>query len=152
MTLLKSIILYESKAGFTKKCADYILKHNEADISLISIFKGDLNKYETVVLMTPVYMGKVTKKFKEFITLKRELLLTKRIIMVFVGMNYEAFDSMISQNIDKDLKEHAEIIYGGGAYYLEKLNFVERRILKSVAHVTFNTEHIQYVNLDKIKI
>ena len=149
---MKSIILYESKAGCTKKCADYILKDNEADISLLSVFKEDLSNYENIILMTPVYMGKVNKGFKEFITKNKTILLTKNIIMVLIGMNYTAFDSMVDQNIDKELKEHSEIIYGGGAYYLEKLNFIERRILKSVAHVTCNSEQIRYDNLDKIKI
>jgi len=149
---MKSIILYESKAGCTKKCADYILKSHEADLGLISFFREDLNNYENIVLMTPVYMGKVNKKFKELLTRKKDLLLTKRVIIVIIGMNHEAFDSMVKQNIDKEMREHAEIIYGGGAYNLEKLNFIDRRILKSVTGVTKSSEHINYENLDKIKI
>jgi len=149
---MKSIILYETKAGTTKKCADYILKSNEAELSLITGFKEDLNNYENIILMTPVYMGKVNKKFKELITAKKDILMTKRVILVFVGMNPQAFDSMVGQNVDTDLKDHAEIVNAGGAYILEKLNFIEKRILKSVAKVTQSSEHIKYENLDKIKI
>ncbi len=150
--MMKSIILYESKSGCTEKCAAYIKENNESEHSKITNFKGTLNDYESIVIMGPVYMGKVNDQVLKILNRNKELLLSKKLYIVLCGMNVEGFNAMVEQNIDEQFRNHAEIIYGGGAYYLEKLGFIKRRIVKAIAKVTQSSEHINYQNLDKIKI
>lgn len=149
---MKTIILYESKHGCTEKCANYVKNKNDVDISRISTFKENITTYENVIIMGPVYMGKINKIVLDYLNKFKDELLLKQLSIIICGMNSEGFNEMIKHNIDEVLRDHAEILYGGGAYYLEKLGFIQKRIVKSIAKVTQSSEHINYENLDKIKI
>lgn len=149
---MKSIILYESKSGCTKKCAEYIQGNNDTEISVLTKFKGDISSYESIVIMGPVYMGKINKEVVMYLENNLSVLKTKKLYIVLCGMNIEGFDAMVKHNLSEEILRNSEVIYGGGAYYLEKLGFLQKRIVKSVAKITQSSEHIKYENLDKIKI
>ena len=150
---MKSIILYVSKTGCTEKCAEYINKNNDqAEISQFIKFRGELSEYDNIVIMSPTRMGKLHKDFKTFVTKNKQTLLTKNLFLVVIGMNITAIDSMMSQNVDKEILEHSKVIYGGGAYYLDRMSFMDKYVVKTVAKVTQSSESIKYDNLDKIKI
>ncbi|AIO19182.1 flavodoxin [Candidatus Izimaplasma bacterium HR1] len=149
---MNSIILYHSKTGCTEKCANYIKEKNDTDIEKIIKFRGSLDDYETIVIMCPIYMGKIEKTGKEFIQKFTNELINKRLIIVLCGMNTKGFKAMVEHNLSEKIREHAEIVYGGGAYYLERMSFMQKRIVQSVARVIKSSEHINYENLDKIKI
>ena len=119
---MKSIILYHSKTGCTEKCANYVNERNETELHKIVQFKGSLKDYDTVVIMGPVYMGKFEGVAKGFIEKFKHELLTKKLIIVIIGMNTEGFDAMVKHSIPEEIINHAEIIHGGGAYYLEKMS------------------------------
>lgn len=149
---MKSIILYESKSGCTEKCANYIYEKHGSEISKITKLKETITDYDTVVLMGPVYMGKINSDVMAFLNKHKEELFEKKLYIILCGMNEEGFDAMVRQNLSDDIRKHAEIVHAGGAYYLEKLGFFQKRIIKAVAKVTQSSEHIKYDNLDKIKI
>ena len=65
---MKSIILYESKTGTTKKCAEILKETNpESKLIKLSNFVDQIDDYDTFVLLTPIYMGGINKKVKKFL-------------------------------------------------------------------------------------
>lgn len=150
---MNSIILYESKKGCTKKCADYVKKEHQVDeMYRLNDFNGNIEDYDHIILMTPTYIGQINKKMKEFLSKYQKALLEKKLTIVIIGMNVKEYDKMLELNLSKDILDHAEVVYGGGAYYFEKLNFFQKAIIKKVAGVSKSLEDIKYDKLQKIKI
>jgi menaquinone-dependent protoporphyrinogen IX oxidase len=102
--------------------------------------------------MGPVYMGKIERTVTDFIKKFHDELLTKKLTIVIIAMNADGFKSMLKQNLSDEIREHAEIFHGGGAYYFERMTFFQKRIVQAVARVRTSSELILYENLDKIKI
>ena len=65
---MKYLIVYTSKTGTTKKCAE-ILKVKLENSTLINLEENtpDLEKYSTIIIGTPIRMGKIDSKIKQFI-------------------------------------------------------------------------------------
>lgn len=67
---MKKLIVYSSKTGTTEKCAG-ILGQNLIDatiINLATIQNEDINKYDLIIIGSPIRMGMIDKKVKEFLS------------------------------------------------------------------------------------
>jgi menaquinone-dependent protoporphyrinogen oxidase len=146
---MKTLILYNSKKGFTLKCAEYL--HNEIkDSDLFSIDSKEFNfeDYEKVLIGAPIYFGGVNKDVVKFLNKNRVILLKKKLGMFYSGMNKEDISKTVQESLPADLFYHAEIVHSGGAYYFEKMNFLQRMIVKKVANVYKTTEDFK---IEKLK-
>jgi menaquinone-dependent protoporphyrinogen oxidase len=148
---MKTLVIYESKKGCTKKCAEYI--HSKTQMSTISSlkdFNDSLENFETIIVLSPIYMGQVNKGIKEFITNNKSSVLNKPTTIGLCGMNKEGLEDVIQLNFDEDIRNHATIKLVGGAYYFDKLNFLQKLIVKSIAKVKSSVEEINYKKMDDI--
>lgn len=148
---MNKLLLYTSKTGSTKKCAEYIANDTNVELLEVSNFKGSLDSYNTIILGTPVYVGQIDKVLSEFIKTNEDLLLNKDLIIYLCCMNQDTYDEMINLNFSEKIRNHAKIINVGGAYYLDKLNWFKRFVVKKLAKVTETTESFNYSNLDIIR-
>lgn len=140
---MKTLILYYSKHGVTKKVARLI--HSQvkgSTLSLISDFKGDLNDFEDIYLGSPTYMGKLNKDFLQFVQKNKETLLTKNVKVFVVGMEPDKFDTLLINNFDEESRTNFSIKHVGGGYNFNSMNFIERFIVKKYAKVTSSEEHL----------
>ena len=149
---MKSLILYDSKTGCTKKCATYIHIQNNAEMLHINDFKDNIDNYDKIVLLSPIYMGQIKKTIKSFIDIHHDQLLTKKLTICLCAMNMDEYEVMLENNFDQDILSHANIVHAGGAYYFDKLNFIYRFIVKKITGITKSTETIKYDILDKINL
>ena len=147
---MKTLIVYKSKRGFTKKCAEYINNNIDSDISNDPIM-ADLKAYEHIIIASPVYMGKINKDVNTLITEQLEILMTKKVSLVICGMNNKELETMKNTNFTKEFLDHASFFYPGGAYYFDKLNFLERLIVKKITGIKETTETIKYDVLQSVK-
>lgn len=148
---MKTIILYESKHGNTKKCVDYIQAKKEADtVVQAKDFKGDLNSYDEILLCTPVYVGKINKSIKALIEQNEEIIIRKKTTIVVSAMNTDEYDAMITNNFSEKIRESVEIIYAGGGYNFDSMNFLSKMIIKKMTGYTSSYENILYKELDNI--
>jgi len=150
---MKSIILYESKTGTTKKCAEILKETNpESKLIKLSNFVDQVDDYDTFVLLTPIYMGGINKKVKKFLLKNQEKLLTKKMIILICSMNAEEQENTIIRNFNEEIRNHASIVHVGGAYNFDKLNFLYKFIIKKMTGTTKDVDEIKYEVISKIRI
>lgn len=148
---MKTVILYSSKKGFTKKCAEYLHKEiSDSDIFTLEEKNIDYNQYDKILLGAPIYFGGISKEVLAFITEHKDILLKKKLGMFYSGMNKDEFDKTVKQCLPSDIYYHSTVVRAGGAYYFEKLNFLQRLIVKKVAKVYKTTEDFEFEKLNDL--
>ena len=150
---MKTLIIYASKTGTTEECAKTINRHLK-DSKMVNILKQneDLNKYDLIVIGTPIRMGTIDKKIKKFLSINIEILKSKKVAyFICCGFN-ENWKNYYEQNIPKDLLDSA-IIYDtfGGVMDIQKQKGFDKFITKIVSkNIDKNKEiKILYENIDR---
>ena len=120
---MKTLIVYASKTGTTEKCAG-IIGQNLKDAPIINLSarqNEDINKYDKIIIGTPIRMGMIHKKVKEFINKNAEILKNKKVAYFICCGFVENYRQYFEQNIPKKLLSQA-ITYDtlGGEMILEK--------------------------------
>lgn len=157
---MKTLIVYASKTGKTERCAG-ILGQNLKDVTIINLTVAqneDINKYDLIIIGTPIRMGMIHKKVKEFINKNTEILKSKKVAYFICCGFAENYKQYFEQNISKELLEKA-IIYDtfGGEMILEKQKGFDKFIVKRVSKNMVQDKEIKILNenidrfIEKIK-
>jgi len=142
---MKTLILYSSKRGTTLKCSKLIAAKS-TDFDMIDIKENkspNLEPYERVYIGSPVYYGKINKRISQFISTNKDILLKKDLRIFTVGMDDNNIQDTRKNNFDKDVLDHAKIIYAGGAYNFEEMSWFERFIVKRISSVNESYQNIK---------
>lgn len=115
--IMKNVIIYSTKAGATKECAELLTKrlccpaYNITEINS----KTDFSAYNTIILGTGVRMGKIYKPAKTFIRKNIHLLLEKRTAIFFCNAYPDTFEKAVAHNLPNELLKHAICVksFGG---------------------------------------
>lgn len=136
---MKVAIIFLSKHGTTNKVAhDISSLMNTIDVSIIDIENEkniDISEYDGIILGAPVYAGKISKVMHDFIGQNEKLLMTKPLGIFVCGMI--ADDIQKQQELEnaypKNIFDHAKAKeFLGGELLFEKMNFIERFIIKRI--------------------
>ncbi|MFV0397729.1 MAG: flavodoxin domain-containing protein [Bacteroidales bacterium] len=154
---MKTVIIFSSKHGTTAKVAQMIsdkIKENN-DITLIHLDGKNgisLENYEKIILGTSVYAGKPSKKMCRFCEKNRSVLENKLIGLFVCGMYHkpDVMEEELKNAFPSYLHRVAKTAaFLGGEFRLEKMNFLERLIVKKVAKVTTSISKIDTEAVDK---
>ncbi len=151
---MKTLIVYASKTGTTEKCAGIIgQKLKDATIINLSARQNeDVNKYDKIIIGTPIRMGMIHKKVKEFINKNVEILKNKKVAYFICCGFAENYKQYFEQNISKELLENA-ITYDtfGGEMILEKQKGFDKFIVKMVSKNIAQNKEIKILteNIDR---
>lgn len=123
---MKAVIVYNSRSGFSKKYANWLSYQTEIEAFDFKD-KPDVSKYDTVIFASWVKNGRL-KKFSYLID---NQLKDKTKIILAVGI-------INNKNVIKRfVRDHQayvdEIFYVPGGLDYSKLNFFDKKILKTVA-------------------
>ena len=134
---MKTLILYYSKYGTTEKCAQSLADKLEGGADVVGYKErrnADIDKYDTVIIGAPVYMG-MLKKMKSFCEKNLSKLLTKKVGLFICHMDQEEpIDEKSKRYFPQELIDHATSIIGfGGAMDTEKMSKFDRYIYENVA-------------------
>jgi len=142
-TMSKSLILYKSNKGMTKKLA-YLLndKITSSEVFDLDDFNGEIDVYDNIIIGSPIYIGKINKKVKKYINENLKKLMKKNVYCFFSGMNFKEEENVIKLNFDPILQEKFEFGYLGGSYQFDKMNFIQRLIVKKIAGESESKENI----------
>jgi len=149
----KSIILYATRHGCTQQAAEILKQQLQGEVSLVNVNKEkipDLAPFNLVVLAGSIHIGRVQKKIRDIGRKLESIFLEKTLGLYLCCM--EKGDNAQKQFNDafpELLRQHAAAkgLFGGG-FNFDKMNFIERFMIKKAAKVT---ESINTLNEDAIK-
>lgn len=152
---MRTLIIYYSKYGFTKECAEYLKNNIKGEVKIANISDGsnfELSYYDNIIIGSAVYVGMVNNKIKDFCTKNQGILIDKK-TSVFVCSGFsENFELYMNQNFDDKLieslycKEHF-----GGELRISSMSFIDKMITKMVSKSNKDNEKpiILKENIDK---
>lgn len=148
---MKTLILYHTVTGFTKKCTDYL--HSNIDDSKVSEVDStdfSLDDYDKVLIGAPIYYGKINKKVVKFIKINEKQLLKKELGFYFSGMLEDDFNKTLQTCLPAEIFYHAKVVHNGGAYDFDKLNFIQKLFVKRLTKTYETTEDFREDQLKKL--
>lgn len=132
---MKSIVIYVSKRGTTKESAEKMGNAIKADvIDVNEVKRVNLREYDKVIIGSYLYAGMIPGKMKKFISKNIELLKSKSVnfFVMGVGKPNEMLEIFKKQLPKELLDSDTMISHFGGELRMEKMNFLERFIIKKI--------------------
>lgn len=133
-SMSKSVVIYKSKYGSTKKYAEWISTEIGADLFEASrINAKELSKYDTIIFGGFLHavgisgVKIITDNFKE--------LMNKKIIVFAVGCSpgrENEISQVLSKNFTEGMKEKISFFYLRGAFNYNKLDFVDKMMMNAL--------------------
>jgi menaquinone-dependent protoporphyrinogen IX oxidase len=145
---MKTIVMYRSKTGFTRKYAKWIAQ--ETDATLIDARKvsaGGLMRYDTIVFGGAMYAGGING-----ISLIKNNLWRytgKNVIIFTLGatpVRPETADEIRNKNFTADEQKNIKFFMLRGGFDYDKLGFVDK-ILMSI--LKFKLRHVKHPTADE---
>ena len=132
---MKTLIIYASKTGTTEKCAGILGQNlkNSTIINLATIQNESIDKYDLIIIGSPIRMGMIDKRVKKFISKNFNSLQNKKVCyFICCGFN-ENWKQYYEQNFTKELLDNAIINDTfGGEMSLEQQKGFDKFIVKMV--------------------
>jgi len=154
---MKTLIVYASKYGCTADCANLLKEKLSGDITLVGInkmpVKIDVNGYDTIIIGGSVYVGRVSKNLRMFCESNLDALLKKRIGVFLCSALADQFNNTLKNNFPILLLDNATVIkLFGSEARLEKMNFMDSMIIKTVTKGDFSSFRISYESIDEFAL
>lgn len=153
---MKAAIVYATKYGCTKKCAEMLKTYlnGEAHILSAKSDKISLAQYDTVFIGGSVYMGKIQKEITHFCKRNLKQLLHKKIGLFACCYTPKDTEGFFETLFPLELLHHASYVTSvGGKMDYDKMNFLYRKLFQSLKKIDgFNEGFIEpEINADEIK-
>jgi len=133
---MRTLIVYATKYGFTKTCADILAKKLGENVDIYDLNSNlpDLMKYDKVIIGGSIYAGKIRKPVMRFCSDNLDTLKGKKLGLFICGMAKEedAQKQIVSSFPEDLLAVCAAKGYFGGECNYEKMNFLEKFIMKKI--------------------
>lgn len=149
---MKTLIVYATKYGYTKKCVDILVNKLKGDVDTcnLNIEKiNDLSTYENIIIGGPIYISKLPKSLRKFCRRNLEVLKTKRIgLFITCLREKEAAHNQLLTAFPQALIDVALVkdCFGGEIIY-QQLNFFDRLITNMVS----KSKEMDFPQLDEEK-
>lgn len=154
MRIVKSIVVYTSKTGTTKRCALEVVRQLD-NCEMVEIGENaiELDDYDKVIIGFPIRMGRMPKPMRQFLAKNHAKLITKQ-VAYFVCCGFsENYKTYFEQNINKELLDKS-VFYTtfGGELDLAKQKGFDKFVVKMVTK-NENQKHetkILYENINQL--
>lgn len=153
---MKTLIVYATKYGSTKKCAELVKTFLDGDTRIAQI-KNDaiaLSEYNSVIVGGPVYMGKMHSDISAFCKRYKNQLLSKRLALFACCYTPSEDAQYLKKLFPKELLGHSLCTTTvGGIMDYKKMNFFYRKMFQSLKKIDdFNKEFTEpEIRIDDIR-
>jgi menaquinone-dependent protoporphyrinogen oxidase len=150
---MKTLIVYTSKHGTTKKVAEMISQKIEGKPMVIDLKerkKVELNDYDQIIIGGSIHAGMLQKRVRQFCEKNMSILLQKRIGLFLSCMDEAKAQEQLDRAFPEELRKHAVSCKAtGGEFRMDKMNFIERAIVKKVAGVTESVDNVKQEQIEE---
>lgn len=144
---MKTLIVFASTHGFTEMCAQRIRSKLIGQVSLTDLAHDphpDLTESDLRIVGGSIHAGRIQPSVRAF-THRREAELCERPLALFLAcmkQDREAEQQFVDA-FPGSLRHHAITrALVGGAYYFERMNFIQRWVVRRLTGVTQTEEHL----------
>ena len=136
---MRTLIVYASKSGYAKECAQRIAQGLEGDVEIADIKKDAARKnladYGMILAGGSVRAGHVSGSLRKFLEANKEVLLQKRLELFLCGTDPDNLETQFETHYPKELLDSAiaKEWFGGKIVFAEQnaiMRFMLKRILK----------------------
>ncbi|MCD4817381.1 MAG: flavodoxin domain-containing protein [Candidatus Cloacimonetes bacterium] len=152
---MKTGIIYISKHGTTEKVAKIIAeKLNSNEIELINLRENQdykIENFNRIIIGGSIHIGSVYKKLKKLCE-SNESILTTKIIGLFLccAEKDEKAINQFDNSFSEILRLHAvSTALLGYEFNFEKMNFIEKTIIKKISGIKESISEIDYEMIGK---
>ncbi len=150
---MKTLIVYGTKHGFTRKCVVRLSEKLHGNVVIFNLKEDKgivISDYDNVIIGGPIYMGQIIKQVKQFCLNNLEALNKKRIGLFVCGMsNSEKITLELNQYFPQELTNNVTIGTFGGAFVFKNMNFFERLIIKLVSKTNKDMSNYKEKDIDE---
>lgn len=149
---MSTIIIYSSKYGCTTDCAKYLKSALSGSVTLTDIDNTNvvsLDNYDTVIIGSSIYIGKISKKIQQLCKEKLNLLNQKKVGIFLCCAFPEQINEYLTTNFPSALLECAATVkcFGGEAR-VDKMKFIDKSIMKAALKGNNKKLQISHKNMD----
>ena len=148
------LILYSSRYGATEKCAQFIMEglKGKADITNLNETEpGDIDRYDIILLGGGIYAGKLQNNITRFIKANEECLRSKKVGMFICCKEGDKVAEYIRANVTNwTINELFVLEHVGYEINLERMNRLEKFLMKSIFKIKENYSQLNHDSIDKI--
>jgi menaquinone-dependent protoporphyrinogen oxidase len=152
---MKTAIIYTTKYGSVEKVARKLAelidpKHTdlillERDISI------NLQNYDCIILGGSIHAGRIQKKMKAFCESNMVILLEKKVGLFICCMFESKAEEQLQKAYPEVLNLHAiSREYMGGEFNFERMNFVEKMLVRKISGVSENISQIDDLAIGRL--
>lgn len=152
---MKSIIVYATKYGCTKKAANILKSKLSGDVQMVNALKDTvppLNQFDNIIFGGSIYMGKIQKELISCITTNLELLQSKKLglFICAASPDLEARKRELESAFPAEVFNHATVkALFGYEFNFEKMNFMDKMITKAIKGDKNNASEIDENNISE---
>lgn len=150
----KVLIAYATKHGCTEECAKALSGRINAETDLWDLREKkqiNLNAYDKVIVGGSIYAGRIMKEAREFCTKNEGVLKGKKLGLFICGTSEgDVAAKQVEASFPQDLLSTALVKESfGGKIVLNKMNFMEKKIIKVVAKVESDMSNVSESRIDR---
>ena len=129
--VVKTIVVYRSKTGFTKKYAQWIAEELQADVREYKrVTPEELHCYDTIIFGGGLYVGGINgpSSFREFLPYLRD----RKIIVFATGATPdrpETTQELFDRNFSREHQEYLSFFYLRGGFDYSKLGLKDKILM-----------------------
>ena len=150
---MRTAVVYASNHGTTEKVAQNIKEGlGEEKAQLFNLKKDknfDVFQFDQIIVGGSIHAGQIQKRVKQFLEKYTQELLQKRLGLFLCCMHEDEAENQFNRVFPEKLRSHAiskKIM--GGEFLFEKMNFVEKALIKKIAGVQ---ESVSKINHNEIE-
>jgi menaquinone-dependent protoporphyrinogen oxidase len=154
---VKILILYATKNGATRECAEMLAGKLERrhEVTVVSARDADTlpspTDFDVAVIGSSVRMGGINKKIKKYIKANADALSEMHTAVFLCCGNADNFDEYVALSLPKKLKFSLGAHYFGGELKPEKLHGLDKLIVKMVRS-SIHDKNFENSSLDQIAL
>lgn len=134
---MSNLIIYATKHGCTKKCAEILSEKLEGKADLLNLkeTKGcNLDQYEKIIIGGSIYAGRIQKEVSKFCIENLNKLKEKKLGLFICCMNENSKEAQINTSFPEELLNIAVSKESfGGEFNFDHMNFMEKTIIKMIS-------------------
>lgn len=150
----KVLIAYATKHGCTEECAKALSGKITAETDLWDLREKkqiDLDAYGKVIIGGSIYAGRIMKEVRDFCAKNESVLKGKKLGLFICGTSEgDTAAKQVEASFPEVLLKAALVKESfGGKIVLNKMNFMEKKIIKVVAKVESDMSNISENRIDR---